>query len=166
MSYIVERKPDVFEEVGAPTWRVDAGTLAFYDEHDDLGCRLRTGTVDYRSSIGRLMAMFSSREPFNDDPEPWVNENDERTDRNPQLVGHGAFMPVMAHSPRPEYDRPQHNPTNPILTEFRKLHEATGNDLWTDAYLSWSDLIEEEWTTEDEYFHAFKVLGKIVALGK
>ena len=36
MSYIVERKPDVFEEVGAPTLMIDAGTLAFYDEDNDL----------------------------------------------------------------------------------------------------------------------------------
>lgn len=36
MSYIVERKPGIFEEVGAPTWKVDAGTLAFFDDSGDL----------------------------------------------------------------------------------------------------------------------------------
>lgn len=126
------------------------------------------------------MAMFSSREPFNDDPEPylmWLRDGfkDHPIKRFPSLDDARAELEQYGGSPRggeiqfdfrPEYDRPQHNPTNPILTEFRKLHEATGNSLWSDAYLSWSDLIEEEWTTEDEYFHAFKVLGKIVALGK
>lgn len=95
------------------------------------------------------MTQFSSKPPFNDDPEPWN--------------GVGA---EDIWDPRPEYNRPQHNPTNPILTEFRKLHAETGNDLWTDAYLSWSDLIEEDWGTKDEYWHAFSVLGKIVSLGK
>lgn len=115
---------------------------------------------------------FSSKPPFNDDPEPWLHgvtnmrigegEHSERI--TSQKRGVAARTLAYAYEPRPEFDRPKHNPTNPILTEFRNLHEATGNDLWTDAYLAWSDLIEENWTTHDEYFHAFKVLGKIVSV--
>lgn len=108
------------------------------------------------------MTLYSSREPFNADPTPWVSEVTGSRYSKPAKYGHTRWT----FYPRPEYDRPQHNPTNQILVEFRKLHEETGNDLWTDAYLAWSDMIEEEWGTRDEYWHAFSVLGKIVASKK
>lgn len=110
------------------------------------------------------MSIYSSRDPFNDDPFPRVTVHTG--------ARHRDHLPTLdddtecRYDPRPEYDRPQNNPTNPILVEFRKLHEQTGNDLWTDAYLSWSDLIEEEWGTRDEYWHAFSVLGRIVSFKK
>lgn len=120
------------------------------------------------------MTLYSSREPFNDDPHPNVwsghtERNQMRTDTDTFRKGAPSYLNYEGNyivRPRPEYDRPQNNPTNPILVEFRKLHEETGNDLWTDAYLSWSDLIEEDWGTRDEYWHAFSVLGKIVASKK
>lgn len=64
---------------------------------------------------------------------------------------------------------PQTNPTNPILLDFRELHAATGNDLWTDAYLYSSGLIEvEEWEKHDpaHWNHAMSVLTKILAAHK
>lgn len=115
---------------------------------------------------------FSSKPPFNDDPSPWrqrmtnkrISATDHGAKMSSQKRGVAARALAYAYNPRPEFERPQHNPTNPILTEFRNLHEATGNDLWTDAYLSWSDLIEQDWHWRDEYFHAFNVLGKIVSV--
>jgi len=47
--------------------------------------------------------MFASRPRFNDDPEPFIQYVDHRV-----------------HCPRPEFDRPQHNPTNGVLALFRK----------------------------------------------
>lgn len=90
------------------------------------------------------MVQFSSKPPFNDDPYP--------------------TYPPGGH---PMYDRPQHNPSNPILLEFRELHAATGNPLWTDAYLSASDLIEE-WDEHDtkHWDHAMDVFTRILRMSK
>lgn len=62
---------------------------------------------------------------------------------------------------------PQTNPSNPILLELRKLHAATRNPLWTDAYLTASDLIEE-WESHNtsHWEHAMSVLTKILAAHK
>lgn len=111
------------------------------------------------------MTEFSSKPPFNDDPEPY--ECNMKAPGDLRHTEKDTWTCVdYSHRPRPEFNRPQHNPTNPILTDFRNLHGETGNDLWTDAYLSWSDLIEQDWGERDEYWHAFSVLGKIVATGK
>lgn len=67
------------------------------------------------------MAMFSSREPFNDDPEPW---HDPRPGTS-LFRGDGPWGHAF-YDPRPEYDRPQHNPTNPILTALR----TPGTDIY------------------------------------
>lgn len=63
------------------------------------------------------MTLYSSRPPFNDDPAPYRYNNNRSIRRGL------ADMPVATvhytHDPRPEFDRPQNNPTNPILAEIR-----------------------------------------------
>lgn len=70
------------------------------------------------------MTLYSSREPFNVDPKPYVTyADDRRTDvrsKDWDIQSDGAVEYARAYEPRPEYDRPQNNPTNPILTEFRR----------------------------------------------
>lgn len=109
------------------------------------------------------MTQFSSREPFNDDPEPWVctAPDFERYEDEGDYEGRHAVM----FDPRPEYNRPQTNPTNPILTEFRRLVDTTGNGLYVTAWLLAGDLIEE-WASypEDQWHHAMDVLEKILRI--
>lgn len=65
------------------------------------------------------MTQFSSRPPFNDDPEPYRYNNNQSIRRSLN------DMPVpITHDPRPEFNRPQHNPTNPILAAFREEIEG------------------------------------------
>lgn len=69
------------------------------------------------------MTMFSSRPPFNDDPFPFVWPEESRAAR----ISEGPLRSMFSEGdgidlirdPRPEFDRPQHNPTNPILASFR-----------------------------------------------
>lgn len=72
------------------------------------------------------MTQFSSRPPFNDDPMPWVHDCSDVYDNDGTCALQGDRNPstepgwvTEKFRPRPEFDRPQHNPTNPILTEFR-----------------------------------------------
>lgn len=62
---------------------------------------------------------------------------------------------------------PQTNPSNQILLTFRSVHRGTGNDLWSDAYLFSSDLIED-WALydTDHWEHAMSVLTKILGTAK
>lgn len=109
------------------------------------------------------MTLFSSRPPFNDDPEPWVIPNGYRYAGLNE--GEAMFGGIM-FSPRPEYDRPQHNPTNPILTEFRNdvrlnptipvSHLAL---IWVDSELFYFD----EKPRGAEYRHALSVMERISA---
>lgn len=62
---------------------------------------------------------------------------------------------------------PQTNPSNQALLAFRELHETTGNDLWSDAYLFTSGLMEEgvyKKYGEVNWHHAMDVLEKILAV--
>lgn len=104
--------------------------------------------------------LFSSREPFNDDPEPFVSGMKNRHSEN--------FNPsVWTHEPRPEYDRQQHNPTNPILTEFRRLVKETGNGVYVTAWMFSGDLLEESASYPlEEWHHAMDVLEKILSIYK
>lgn len=107
------------------------------------------------------MSLYSSREPFNDDPEPY--RNTLRGGR--QAVRYG--LGLERFEPRPEYDRPQNNPTNPILTEFRRLVNETGNGLYVTAWLFSGDLLEE-WESYplEQWHHAMDVLQKILSVYK
>lgn len=73
------------------------------------------------------MTQYSSREPFNDDPKPYTvsGENNSwrasETDARFMIDRPEAYTPRFSvkNNPRPEFERPQTNPTNPILAEFR-----------------------------------------------
>lgn len=97
--------------------------------------------------------MFSSRPPFNDDPAPYVVTLTKRTPfSNPMTTGSvDEFLreDERVHDPRPQYERPQHNPTNPILVYARKHPDA--NILW--AYLPFRP-------TDEMIAHARKVLSR------
>lgn len=83
------------------------------------------------------MTLFSSCPPFNDGPEPYV-------DGHVNTAGYGRRfsipLPTPDHcqacgtryDPRPEFDRPQHNPTNPILAAFRR-YISERPDAWLDV---------------------------------
>lgn len=113
------------------------------------------------------MTQFSSKTPFNDDPEPWVRTHPDlgymgRFDSRFPNDAHSDYR--MKHSPRPEFNRPQHNPTNPILTEFRR---SAPWDLVVSAALElgWIDFNPiPDTATPEQVEHARKVLTKIRAV--
>lgn len=84
--------------------------------------------------------MFSSRPPFNDDPTPWAIR---RWDANPRpRSDHPDFDAPewfdrensADYLPRPDFDRPQSNPVNPILADFRDM--AGNARMWLDVIQS------------------------------
>lgn len=103
------------------------------------------------------MNIYSSREPFNDDPQPYVTYADDRRtevrSKEWDIQSDGAVEYVRVYEPRPEHDRPQHNPTNPILVARRN---NPGENIY------YRDL--ERWPTEAEKDHARKVLTRLAAL--
>ncbi|WP_404474783.1 hypothetical protein [Microbacterium aerolatum] len=89
------------------------------------------------------MVMFSSRPPFNDDPKPWrcTSCSDRFVREQVSPTSH-----VTKHQPRTKFDRPQHNPTNLILAEFRSIEaEGVWKDVprWASAG-AWVDMIDED----------------------
>lgn len=108
------------------------------------------------------MAMFSSREPFNDDPEPWVctAPDFERYANEWDYEGRHAVV----HEPRPEYDRPQHNPTNPVLLKLRSIPEDW-KAIWVEGFLN-ADAEAYNWPnwTSMEIQHAYRVLVRLANL--
>lgn len=64
------------------------------------------------------MSLYSSREPFNDDPEWFCGKCGGKSWEHAQSDSRCIWEPVDLR--RPEYNRPQNNPTNPGLTELRK----------------------------------------------
>lgn len=106
------------------------------------------------------MTQFSSREPFNDDPKPWTDTS--TGERTSQRTGYMATG--WAYEPRPEYNRPQNNPTNPILVEFRRSEPW---DIAIDAALElgWIDFKPIPNTaTPAQRDHARKVLTRLANL--
>lgn len=109
------------------------------------------------------MTQFSSKPPFNDDPTPWVRTHPDlgymgRFESRFPNDTHSNYR--MKHSPRPEYNRPQHNPTNPILTEFRDIyHEKTPTiyqGYWELAEI-WLELMDE-----DPFMREYRNWGRLV----
>lgn len=99
------------------------------------------------------MSIYSSREPFNDDPEPLHLPNSDMRWSAEDLRGMGVWN--YEFDPRPEYNRPQNNPTNPILVARRN---NPGENIY------YRDL--ERWPTESEKEHAWKVLTRLAAFEK
>lgn len=76
--------------------------------------------------------MFASKTPrdLNSDPTPYVIKGENNTWR--ETVSQGEFFIANADvyapritarfDPRPEFDHVQHNEPNPILVEFRRVH--------------------------------------------
>lgn len=107
---------------------------------------------------------FSSRPPYNDDPAPYVVMLTKRTPfSNPMTTGSvDEFLreDERVHDPRPQYERPQHNPTNRLLTAARYAH-AEGYLLdFCEGFLS------ERNTEHLEIDHAQRVLTKWRYLSK
>lgn len=96
------------------------------------------------------MTQFSSKPPFNDDPEPWTDYWERSAEQ---------WAPGDVYAPRPEYDRPQTNLTNRYLEDIR---------------IDFKDIDEEirlvnTWVTArcfdiEEIIHARKVLERIKAV--
>lgn len=122
------------------------------------------------------MTLFSSRPPFNDDPEPYLSGVGSRHATNLNL-------PIWTYyAPRPQYNRRQHNPTNPVLTEFRAIYNETTPTIyqgyWELAEI-WLELMDEDPYMRDprnwgalvdivefeHYQHARKVFERLVAAG-
>lgn len=117
---------------------------------------------------------FSSCPPINDDPLAWrVAVGPWRGSRMD-----AQYAPEAVHDPRPEYDRPQHNPTNPILGLFREYvvdPEDGGLGWCASLWLRCFDgLLDESWavfqmlrdrepegTTPEHYAHARRVLTRL-----
>lgn len=99
------------------------------------------------------MTQFSSRPPYNDDPMPRVTVATGGRHRNhPPTMDDATACRI---DPRPEFDRPQNNPTNPILVARR-------NNPGENIYYKNLD----RWPTEAEINHARKVLTRRANLSK
>lgn len=105
---------------------------------------------------------FSSKPPFNDDPGAWVSEVTGSRYWEPPKYGHGRFR----FDPRPEFNRPQTNPTNRILDITRRWKTRRGYtplmavlrmEDWTEQS---QQFIESPTFTRDMETHALKVLRK------
>lgn len=113
------------------------------------------------------MTLYSSREPFNVDPAPYYGPWGRSA-----IPGGGFEGEALSFEPRPEYDRPQNNPTNPILTDIRKNRPEGVS--WTKMlkHYNWvtfaaAHYITEDWeriTDESQIDHARKVLTRLAAL--
>lgn len=114
--------------------------------------------------------IYSSRPPFNDDPQPYrqMMAFARAASRESASAQH-----AWVYDPRPEHSRPQHNPTNTLLAHFRMIDAGRGE------YEDWLRDIDENphvWVrrrggglalgsmvgyTDDEIDHARKVLTRL-----
>ncbi|WP_406245849.1 hypothetical protein ACI7YT_12475 [Microbacterium sp. M] len=106
---------------------------------------------------------FSSRLPFNDDPYPNVWEghserNQMRADTDMFRRGAPHNRETYRHRPRPEFDRPQSNPTNRLLACARRAHEDGYLDAFCEGFL------EQRNTEHPEVDHAQRVLTRLTRL--
>lgn len=118
--------------------------------------------------------MFSSKPPFNDDPEPLVHASGKRTptfsyyfEFEPGESGPFGKIATASLDPRPEFDRPQHNPTNTALVHFRQLHGKKPAAELANAAAHWSASLHDMRIagayTADEEDHARRVLARLAA---
>ena len=124
--------------------------------------------------------MFSSKTPrdLNHDRYPWrylpPYGSEVREQRFKTLVDglHFAQGTHVTHSPRPEFDHVQHNPPNPILTDYRLdvkhttwrkldprdwLTDVLNDPTWSISGHPWSDA---------EVAHARAVLTRLARLSE
>lgn len=120
---------------------------------------------------------FSSKPPFNDDPSPWrqrmtnkrISATDHGAKMSSQKRGVAARALAYAYNPRPEFERPQHNPTNPILSNYR---EFRGEDLPFTTPGNWAyNLLHpshEAWSyaNSEQVKHAYKVLTRLERMSR
>lgn len=111
--------------------------------------------------------IYASKTPrdLNRDPEPWTSHHGRHDEPDP---AGWDFDVEFTYEPRPEFDPPKaHNEPNPILVEFRALHQATGNDIFSDTLMFTSDLMEEFGERDpDQWDHAMRVLTKVLHFSK
>lgn len=119
------------------------------------------------------MSMFSSRPPFNDDLKPWVYFDGTRREAPMNQHPENPYRVLWHHDPRPEFDSPQHNPTNPILSTFRKdLIEPGGEESIATLAWSWVRALaagKSAFTLgqgKRAVEHAHKVLTRLASLAK
>lgn len=113
------------------------------------------------------MNLYSSREPFNDDPEPLHLPDSDMRWSAEDLRGMGVW--------NYKYDpRPQNNPTNPILKDIRKNRPEGVSWAKMLKHYNWvtfaaAHYITEDWVRiidEGQIEHARKVLTRLAALEK
>lgn len=129
------------------------------------------------------MTQFSSRAPsdLNDDPRPWVDRNGNRHSRKTKKfpTPEKYLAAGCVYKPRPEFDRVQHNPTNPILTALRRRFPSQQNSAWAiyqdtlDALTMYGvaemqRIIDRDGidavVTDDHVEHAIRVLTRLVSI--
>lgn len=115
--------------------------------------------------------MFCSRTRFNDDEEPWVFPDGGRHDF-PHFDNE-----ELRYDPRPEFDRPQHNPTNQVLVIVReRVADIESAGIRSEEYDLWLSAISgddpDSYAAEDRALvlaqpaahreHALRVLSRLV----
>lgn len=103
------------------------------------------------------MSLYSSREPFNDDPYPYPNKYDGSRWIDPGVDTKGY---TVVFDPRPEYNRPQNNPTNRLLLAARRAKSAGYLVDFCEGFLA------ERNTEHAEIDHAQRVLNRLAAFKK
>ncbi|SJN43752.1 hypothetical protein FM104_12905 [Microbacterium esteraromaticum] len=121
------------------------------------------------------MTLFSSRPPFNNDPQPWRAQDftgrtyDHRVaDENGAPASAARLRMGYIHDPRPEYARTQHNPSNPILVQTRSdislapgaAHEIIAAQL--DLLNAGDDYWNLDVVTGEHIEHARRVLIRLI----
>jgi hypothetical protein len=114
--------------------------------------------------------IYASKTPrdLNHDPLPWrcIGNEDDRW-----RIPEGGQLECDERVPRPEFDHPQHNEPNPILTTLRLNCATPEVDGW-DARIAalyfleevGVDNVERERATPDHVEHARRVLTRLARL--
>lgn len=111
------------------------------------------------------MTQYSSREPFNDDPTPILHPSGRRTptwsfysEFEPGESGPFGRISKAAYDARPEFDRPQTNPTNRMLTWARRAQADGDLEAFCEGFLEYRN------TEHPEIDHAQRVLARLANL--
>lgn len=116
------------------------------------------------------MTQFSSRPPFNDDPWPLVwdghSPRDQmRADTDFYRAGNTALAAWGGYSrkPRPEFNRPQTNPTSLVLADLRDYWKHHGTKLTARHAADYLDIcdIDAMGVPAGHVDHAREVLARL-----